>query len=75
MYSLAFFLVDRCEYVCLFSRWSKLNPSLLSEHVWRRNNRPILRAEVLQGIVPEHIHHTWLWASNDGQSPQQTSFH
>jgi len=69
------YIFNSMMWTCLFSYCSQFDPPLLSEHVRRRSNGPVLRAEVLQGIVSEHIHSIGLWAGNDGDTSQQTSLH
>lgn len=56
-----------------FSHWSYLGATVLPEYIWGRGHRPVLHTETLQGVVPQHLHHTGLWPGHHDHPSRQTN--
>lgn len=56
-----------------FSHWSYLGAAVLPEYIWGRGHWPVLHTETLEGVVPQHLHHTGLWPGHHDHSSRQTN--
>lgn len=56
-----------------FSHWSYLGAAVLPEYIWGRGHGPVLHTETLEGVVPQHLHHTGLWPGHHDHPSRQTN--